>query len=86
MHKDEKCIQDIQDRDAYGTNGKYVFIYIYIYIHLYTYIYVYIYIYICIYTYIRKESLHGSEYQAAADLHLGMIRNRNRHPDHHLLR
>ena len=47
MHKDEKCIQDIQDRDAYGTNGKiclYIYIYTYIYIPIYTYIYIYIYV------------------------------------------
>ena len=49
MHKDEKCIQDIQDRDAYGTNGKYVFIYIYIYTSIYLYIRIYIYTYIFTY-------------------------------------
>ena len=52
MRKDDKCIQDIQDRDAYGTNGKYVYIYIYIYTSIYIYIRVYIYIYMYIYVYI----------------------------------
>ena len=57
MHKDEKCIQDIQDRDAYGTNEKYVYIYIYIYIYtsIYLYIRVYIYIYIRIYLRIYRD-------------------------------
>ena len=50
MRKDDKCIQDIQDRDAYGTNGKDALcIYIYIYTFLYPYIRAYIYIYARIY-------------------------------------
>ena len=50
--KDDKCIQDIQDRDAYGTNGKYVFYNIHIYIYIYIYTHIYIPIYTCIYIYI----------------------------------
>ena len=34
--KDDKCIQDIEDRDAYGKNVKdALYVYIYIYLRIY---------------------------------------------------
>ena len=50
MQKDEKCIQDSQDRDAYKKKGECT-LYVYIYI-IYIYIYMHVCICICMYKYI----------------------------------